>query len=423
MAPSPESTLPDHEHAVKPLSVGIVVDNASTVFGGESLIPYHYFRLLPKKGIKAWLVVHSRCREELVNHFPEAEDKLVFLDDSRFELLLYKMENLPYLNLLSRPLSFIRQISFNFRQRQQVKRLIQEKGISLLHQPIPVSPRQPSFLYHMGVPVIIGPLNGGMEIPPGMRDFQGPFARGAIHLGRKIAEMLNWWIPGKRKAALLLAANQRTRAVLPYHEGKVHYLVENGVDLALLNKTPLKKGEKVIFVFVGRLIELKGVHYLIQAYGKISRNFHSELHIIGEGPERSSLEAQAKHIPGIIFYGHVPWESCLEKIRASDVLILPSMMDCGGAAVIEGMACGLPIIATDWGGPQDYIDPECGILIPPLNDEQFVNALAEAMNRLGEDPSLRKKMGEEGFKKVLQEFTWEAKIEKILEFYTEALEK
>ena len=400
---------------MKSLSVAIVADNASTAFGGESLIPYQYFCLLRKRGIDTWLCVHERCAKELLELLPDAKGRMVFLEDSRFELYLYQLENVEWLKYLSKPLSFVRQLSFNWRQRTQVKKLVKEQEITLLHQPIPVSPKQPSFLFNMGVPVMIGPMNGGMEIPRGMHDFQGPLARFAVRCGRRIAALLNFFIPGKKKAALLLAANERTYLALPSHEGRVEIMSENGVDADLPPSTPHEG--PVAYIFVGRLIELKGVHYLIEAFQKICKQFPCRLHIVGDGPERSKLEDLAKHTPNIIFHGQLPWKNCLKEIQESDVMIFPSMMDCGGAAVLEGMAYGKPVIATDWGGPPDYIDSQTGILISPLNDQQYIHDLSAAMEKLGNDRALREKMGQRGVTKVLHDYTWEAKIEKILNFY------
>lgn len=400
--------------------VAIIADNASTIFGGEAIIPYHYFRLLTEKQIETWLVVHSRCRKELQTHFPAFQERIIFLDDTPLESFLFTLESFPLTRFLNQPLALFRQMLFQYRQSKQVKQLVREKGISLLHQPIPVSPKQPSFLYQMGAPVIVGPMNGGMEMPRGMRDFQGPLSRLAIHAGRSIAEFLNQLFPGKKEAALLLVANERSLKALPEHCGTVKKLVENGVDLSLIDGVQQKSSDSVTFIFVGRLIELKGVDYLIQAFQKIDQ-FPCELRIIGDGPDRKRLEKIAGGDARIHFLGFIPWKKCFEHIQASDVLLLPSMMDCGGAAVLEGMACGLPVIATDWGGPKDYIDPSCGILVPPENDQQFVEDLARAMVRLGENKTLREEMGRAGLQKVLREFTWEAKIDKIIDMYKDVV--
>jgi glycosyltransferase involved in cell wall biosynthesis len=72
-----------------------------------------------------------------------------------------------------------------------------------------------------------------------------------------------------------------------------------------------------------------------------------------------------------------------------DVFVLPSLAEGTPNGVIEAMACGVPVIATNVGGIPDILDPECGILIPPRD----ADALAEAMLKLARNPELRSRMG------------------------------
>jgi hypothetical protein len=123
-----------------------------------------------------------------------------------------------------------------------------------VHQPIPVSPKTPSLMYHLGVPVVIGPLNGGMEYPPAFRREQGLLARLALVLGRAIANLFNLFLPGKRLARLILVANGRTKKALPSGiKGQVVELVENGVDFRIWQKSVTAKSinAPIRFVFVG----------------------------------------------------------------------------------------------------------------------------------------------------------------------------
>ena len=86
----------------------------------------------------------------------------------------------------------------------------------------------------------------------------------------------------------------------------------------------------------------------------------------------------------------------------------------------ESMAIGLPVIATKWGGPSDYLDEKTGILIEPTGPETFVNDIAEAMIRLAQSPELRTQLGEAARMRIAAEFDWERKIDAILEVYARA---
>ena len=82
---------------------------------------------------------------------------------------------------------------------------------------------------------------------------------------------------------------------------------------------------------------------------------------------------------------------------------------------------GLPVIATDWGGPADYLDESCGILVPPVSPESFVAALAASIRQLHGSKELRRRLGDAARRKVAREFSWDAKIDRIIEIYRRAL--
>ena len=98
-------------------------------------------------------------------------------------------------------------------------------------------------------------------------------------------------------------------------------------------------------------------------------------------------------------------------------MLLPSLWECGGAVVLEAMAIGRPVIATRWGGVADYLNDECGILVDPTSRESMIDGFAEAMLALSESPRRRRQMGEAGRRRVVEQFDWELKIDRILELY------
>ncbi|MEG4535459.1 glycosyltransferase family 4 protein [Microcoleus sp. D2_18a_D3] len=115
-------------------------------------------------------------------------------------------------------------------------------------------------------------------------------------------------------------------------------------------------------------------------------------------------------------------EKCAIKLKQADALVLPSLRECGGAVVMETMAVGLPVIATNWGGPTDYIDSTCGILVEPTSKEGFVKGLTDAMLKLAHSPELRQSMGCAGRERVRQHFDWERKVDRILEIYQQTID-
>jgi glycosyltransferase involved in cell wall biosynthesis len=411
------------------MRVLIVAEHASAKFGGEAILPLHYFRLLRQRGVEAWLVVNERTRGELQTLLAGDIDRVRFVPNTRFH------QRLDRVALLFPPV--IKHFLFRFvgrlvsarTARRIVREMVAEHAIDVVHQPTPVSPKEISLMYKVGAPVIIGPMNGGITYPPAFKQIQKRWVRAFVGLGRIVSHAFNFLMPGKLRAQTLLVANDRTRRALPAGvKGRVEQLVENGVDLGLWNsgeRVAVGDQKPVRFVFSGRLEEWKGVQYLLDAFKAVVQQMPATLEIMGSGVMRQRLEAQtsAAGLNGsVVFRGWVSQPDCAQILSTADVFVLPSLYECGGAVVLEAMAVGLPVIATNWGGPADYLDPSCGVLVDPTSPEAFVHQLAEAMLRLGRDGRLRKSMGDAGRAKAVAQYDWQRKIDQILRIYAETVQ-
>ena len=133
------------------------------------------------------------------------------------------------------------------------------------------------------------------------------------------------------------------------------------------------------------------------------------------------LAADAGEAGRVHFAGWMSQAECAAYLRQADALVLPSLLECGGAVVLEAMAVGLPVIASAWGGPLDYLDDESGVLVPVESRERFVDGLADALARLAGDAALRERMGRAGRRRVMEEFDWDVKIDRMLNLYAEAV--
>jgi len=85
--------------------------------------------------------------------------------------------------------------------------------------------------------------------------------------------------------------------------------------------------------------------------------------------------------------------------------------------VLEAMAAGVPVIATAWGGPLDYLDASCGILIEPTSRDDLVAGFAAAIGQLASQPERRAAMGQAGRNRALRNFDWDDKISRMLVLY------
>lgn len=405
----------------------IVAEDASATFGGEAVLPLHYFRLLRRRGVDVHLVVHARNREALVAAFPHELPRMHFVPDTwlhrglwgitcRVPSVVGRVFTGPLMNLLTQ-----------WRTRQVARRLVRRYGLNLVHQPTPVSPKAPSMMFGLGVPVVIGPMNGGMSFPDGFRRYESMLGALLVRLARWASHAVHLVVRGKREAHTLLVANERTRRALPRGvRGRVIELVENGVDFTVFTPpdAPRSGGGPTRFVFAGRLVNWKGVDHLLRAMKLVVAETPAELEVLGDGVERGRLEALRDELglQGVVhFRGWLAQTEVARRLRQADVFVLPSLWECGGAVVLEAMAAGVPVIATDWGGPADYLDAETGVLVPPKDPRQFPLDLARAMINLACDPALRRRLGDAAAAKVRLKYDWERKIDRILEIYESAV--
>ena len=416
------------------MKILIVAEHASAAYGGEAALPLHYFRVLRRRGHDVWLLVHERTRDELVNVFGD-DPRMIFMPDTAGVVALWHMSKLLPQRLSDFTTSYLQRVMTQRRQHKVARDLVRAEQIDIVHQPIPVSPREPSLLYGLGAAVVMGPMNGNMDFPPKFRAGRSSrLTNFVIMMGRAAANAMNWFFPGKRQAAAILVANERTRRALPAGiSGRVMTLVENGVDLSVW-KSELggshDSSAHTRFVFLGRLVDWKAVDLLLAAFTSASERSSMSLLIIGDGDQRQKLEAQASALgilsadeaPGTVsFTGYLSQVECARRLCERDALVLPSLYECGGAVVLEAMAMERPVIATAWGGPMDYLDASCGILVEPETPEKFVDAIADAMVKLASSPELRRELGKAGARKIVSDFDWEKKVDTMLAIYGQAI--
>ena len=181
---------------------------------------------------------------------------------------------------------------------------------------------------------------------------------------------------------------------------KIH-VVHCGIDPARYHGAPQRPGGHLLFV--GRLAAVKGVPVLFEALA-IARQSRPDLHLtlIGDGPERAGLEAEAKPLGAAVrFVGYKSQTEVAQALAQTDVLVLPSFAEGVPVVLMEAMAAGLPVIATRIAGiPELVADGISGQLVPPGD----AGALATAILAVLADPARKAAMGAAGRAKVTQDF-------------------
>lgn len=391
--------------------------------GGESSLPFYYAKLLSERGAEVWMACHERVESELRAAFPDLALRIRLVRDTQVQKAAHRYSSvLPY-RIRDMFVGQAIHFSTQARIRKIALELARAGSIDVVFEPAPITPKGLSFMYDVGVPVVIGPLCGGMNFPPAFADFDSAFTRASMVMGRQASQLANRLIPGKIKADVLLAANTWTVNALPDgYRGKVIRLFESGVDLDIwkpVESDAIPKDGSVRFAFSGRFVDWKGVQYLLPAFAKAAEQEPlCQLDLIGGGELEGELRAvieQHKLGDRVRLHGWLTRPEAAQIIRQADVFVMPSLRECGGTAILEAMALGKPVIATNWGGPADYVNASCGVLVDPSSKTGFIDGLAEAMLRLVRSPELRRSLSEGGKRRVLEDnLDWNSKADRML---------
>lgn len=165
----------------------------------------------------------------------------------------------------------------------------------------------------------------------------------------------------------------------PIIEGVMAADSKNIAELVKQDHEARDKVKGLVYLFVGQLIERKGVDHLIHAWLKhIVENPDDLLYIVGDGPEMPRLKDLAMHEPSIHFEGNIDYDSIHHYYAKADVFVIPTLEDNWSLVVPEAMACGLPIATSIYNGchPELLKEGMNGVTFDPLNESSLLHALA-----------------------------------------------
>jgi len=189
-----------------------------------------------------------------------------------------------------------------------------------------------------------------------------------------------------RRASTVIAVSDYLRRELeerlPEARGKTE-VVDSGVDLDRFTAVAAAAElEHPAFVHVGSLTERKNVVRLADAFAAVGRG---SLTFVGDGPLRPELAARA----GVRVTGRVPHDEVPSWLSAADVVCGPALIEPFGQALLEAMACGRSVVATRVGGPPEFVPPDAGVLVDPLDVGELARALEIAASLPSPNPAAR----------------------------------
>lgn len=390
------------------LAILVFGDNASEKMGGEATKPIRFFRGYRARGHHCQMVTHERCRNEILKLFSEEEiTQVTFLHDTRLQRWVHWLDT--RLGLPVRPL-------IPLFSQLKLCRLIRGGTfgkLDVVHQTTPISPLAPSALRRIGCPVIHGPLAALPMYPPEFhpRGLREKLTSACRHL---IAVFGNRLFCGRRESALVLCDNKNTVEVSCQTIGghiPTEIVLNNAVENFWFDTEMFDPPVKPRFVFAGRLVEWKCVDLLIDAAGAFGGEV--DLVIIGDGPLKEKLRAQALRYPNIAaeFLGWQDRQNIQDQYNRATGVVSLALQESGGTSVQEAMACGAPLIVSAWGGHTSRVLPGTGLLVEPGARTQMITEAASHMRTLYHNPTLARKLGAAARAHARDTMLWSQKIE------------
>jgi phosphatidyl-myo-inositol alpha-mannosyltransferase len=243
----------------------------------------------------------------------------------------------------------------------------------------------------------------------------------------------SYWI-GKRFAGRLadrlhgrIAVSGAARHFINRYFPGDYEIIPNGVDLDRFTDAQpyeeLRDGRTLNILFVGRLEERKGLIHLLKAYIRLrKRRVDARLLVCGAGPKLREYRRYVglRGIRDVEFLGRVSDEEKVRYFASADIFCAPNTgQESFGIVLLEAMAAGVPIVASDIHGFKRVVERNVqGLLVEPRNPR----ALAAALYALARDPDLRHEMGDAGRARA-PEFSWDRVTEQIVDFYYQTRER
>lgn len=267
---------------------------------------------------------------------------------------------------------------------------------------------------------IFGPVGGGQVTPDSLKCYE------SNKFYEKFRQMINnatliFPSYGKsiNKFDKVYAVNEETAEIMKQSSGKSIDLL---TDVALtdnLKNLHIDKTDNEItkIIFVGRLIEKKGIIFLLDIIKSLQPNLPFTLEIYGDGPMKNKVNSYIieNNLSDKVFLkGTLPYAEIYSVYKHADIFVLPSLRETGGTVLTEAMAHKLPICALNMSISKTLNKHKCGLFANTnQNKEKIIKEFANNLEILVKNPDLRRDLGENGYNYANNELTWDKKFETV----------
>jgi phosphatidylinositol alpha-mannosyltransferase len=301
----------------------------------------------------------------------------------------------------------VARISLSFHLADQVAAIVERERFDVLHFHEPLLPALPMTMLRMSPTANVGTFHA--------------FAKSNVgyYYGRRLLQ------PSLERLHRGIAVSEPARAFFNrYFPDFQLRVIPNGIDTSTYHPglSPIRhlRDDFINVLFVGRMEKRKGLGYLLRGYEFMRQRVNNaRLIIVGDGPLRGQAESFiARHrLPDVVMAGYVPDSVLPRYYNSADIFCAPATGgESFGIVLLEAMAVGLPVIATEVPGYMSVLEPgRDSLTVQPKSWAE----LGAALVILARDPELRARMGAAGFVKA-QRYSWSSVASQVLEVYQEA---
>jgi glycosyltransferase involved in cell wall biosynthesis len=317
---------------------------------------------------------------------------------------------------------------YYYKARNFLKQLLVENHFDIIHHLSPFAWRYASPAHGLKVPLIRGPVAGGLPTPKVLAKevhetfHPFKFLRKTDALRKRFdRNLIHSYL---HTDCLLVAAPYVLDILFPLPIKHYEIEIEHGMEKIKSLNAPLSslhsRTDKVKLLFVGRIIRTKGVRDAIRAISHMMTKNLVQFSIIGDGEDLQNCCIEVEKLKltdTITFRGWCTKEEVSQAYQEADIFFFPSFREPTGGALLEAMSYGLPCISCAYGGPGYIVDNKSGVQVPPREPEKYAQQLALNLDRLVSDKALREKLGAGAKKHAEEDFSWENKMERLTALY------
>lgn len=316
------------------------------------------------------------------------------------------------------PFSYPFSLAFEWGAWRMLRRRIVAGEFDVVLRVSPMANVLPSafafFLRKGPIPLVIGPLQGGLPWPSGFPQIERD--KEWVSRLRKLHRYLPFARSTRRHSAAIIAASSQTFSEYGDYREKVFFVPEPGISPSQCIDEPegVKKEEKLELLFVAGMIPRKGCDLALRAAAPLLRDHLAHFTLIGDGPERRRLEqlASSQEIESeVTFCGWLDHAEVMQHMRAADIFVFPSLRDNGAGVVFEALASGAVPLVVDFGGPGDIVHSEVGYKVPLTSESEIVMQMEKILTELAGNRELLKKLRKQGVAYARSRLTWDAKAQ------------